>query len=77
MYTLWQYRWIESSMSGMSISGGWLYTILHQTILYIVARFANAGWMTFRNLKERDCNSSGALRVLRPLPSPRYGSRAR
>jgi hypothetical protein len=36
-----------------------------------VACFASAGWMAFRNLKERDCNSSGTLRVLPPLPYPR------
>jgi hypothetical protein len=45
--------------------------------IHIVACFTNAGWMTFRNLKERDCNSSGALHVLPPLPNPRYGLRAR
>jgi hypothetical protein len=28
--------------------------------------------MTFRKLKERDCNNSGTLRVLPPLPPPRY-----
>jgi hypothetical protein len=36
----------------------------------IVACFASSGWMTFR---KRDCNNSGTLRVLIPLPPPRYG----
>jgi hypothetical protein len=37
----------------------------------IVACFANAGWMTFRKLKERGCDRSGTLRrVLPPLPYP-------
>jgi hypothetical protein len=45
-------------------------------VFHNVACFASAGWMTFRNLKERDCNGSGTLRVLPPLPSPRSGVRA-
>jgi hypothetical protein len=36
-----------------------------------VGCFASAGWMTFRNLKERDLNSSGTLL---PLATGRYGS---
>jgi hypothetical protein len=31
--------------------------------------------MTFRKLKERDCNRSGTLRVLPPLPFPSLRSR--
>jgi hypothetical protein len=43
---------------------------------YIVACFANAGWMTFRILKERGCDRSGTLRlVLPPLPYPSLRSR--
>jgi hypothetical protein len=37
---------------------------IKEALEHIVACFASAGWMTFRNLRERDCNNSGTLRVL-------------